>query len=256
MTIDKAKLHGSKIAGACTENDFYEYGENVARTAGFRPGEMWLAYEHTHDAGLKKTALEITDSFLNRIEKKIDVNHHDMGFLFSLSCILAYQLTGSDAGRRAAILAAGNLISRFVEKGQFIREWGDAGAVDNYRLIIDCFLNLPLLFRVSEITGDEKYAEVAKRHIKTASECLLREDGSTYYTFYFDLNGGHPLYGETAQGNRDGNAWGVCGAALAYKYTKSKKMPRALPPHCGIFPWSSAAKSCAVLGFRLHRPER
>lgn len=217
---------------------------------------MWLAYEHTHDAGLKKTALEITDSFLDRIEKKIDVNHHDRGFLFSLSCILAYQLTGSDAGRRAAILAAGNLISRFVEKGQFIREWGDAGAVDNYRLIIDCFLNLPLLFRVSEITGDEKYAEVAKKHIKTASECLLREDGSTYYTFYFDLNGGHPLYGETAQGNRDGNAWGVCGAALAYKYTKSKKMPRALPPHCGIFPWSSAAKSCAVLGFRLHRPER
>ena len=30
MTIDKAKLHGSKIAGVCTENDFYEYGENVA----------------------------------------------------------------------------------------------------------------------------------------------------------------------------------------------------------------------------------
>lgn len=225
MTIDKAKLHRSKIAGACTENNFYEYGENVAWTAGFRPGEMWLAYEHTHNAGLKKTALEITDSFLDRIEKKIDVNHHDMGFLFSLSCILAYQLTGSDVG-----------------------------AVDNYRLIIDCFLNLPLLFRVSEIAGDEKYAEVAKKHIKTASECLLREDGSTYHTFYFDLNDGHPLYGETAQGNRDGSAWGVCGAALAYKYTKSKKMPRALPPHCGIFPWSSDAKSCAVLGFRLHRP--
>lgn len=70
-----------------------------------------------------------------------------MGFLFSLSCILAYQLTGSDVG-----------------------------AVDNYRLIIDCFLNLPLLFRVSEIAGDEKYAEVAKKHIKTASECLLREN--------------------------------------------------------------------------------
>ena len=167
MTVEKVKKHKTKIAESCTVNNFYTYGENKWWTAGFWPGEIWLAYERTGDKKTEKYALEITQSFPDRIENKIDVNHHDMGFLFSLSCISAYQLTGSEAGKKAAVLAADNLISRFMEKGQFIQAWGDKGAPDNYRLIIDCFLNLPLLFRVSEITGDEKYAEVAKKHIKT-----------------------------------------------------------------------------------------
>ena len=54
---------------------------------------------------------------------------------------------------------------------------------------------------------------------------LIRDDNSTYHTYYFDNQTGAPLYGRTAQGNRDdsawarGQAWGVYGSALAYKYT-------------------------------------
>ena len=85
------------------------------------------------------------DSFLYRIENKIEVDHHDMGFLYSPSCVAAYKLTGSEKGRRAAILAADQLCTRFQEKGSFFQAWGPLGAKDNYRYIIDCLLNVPLL---------------------------------------------------------------------------------------------------------------
>ena len=93
-----------------------------------------------------------------------------MGFLYSPSCVAAYKLTGSEVGKRAALLAADNLMKRFHEKGQFFQAWGKIGDKDNYRLIIDCLMNMPLLFWASKVTGDKKYAEKAQAHIKTAME--------------------------------------------------------------------------------------
>ena len=79
---------------------------NVEWTTGFWTGVVWLAYELTKDEEFKKTGEVHVDSFLNRIQKKIDVNYHDMGFLYSLSCVAAYKLCGSEKGKEAAILAA------------------------------------------------------------------------------------------------------------------------------------------------------
>jgi unsaturated chondroitin disaccharide hydrolase len=53
----------------------------------------------------------------------------------------------------------------------------------------------------------------------------VREDYSTYHTFYFDPIDGKPLRGVTAQGYRNdsawarGQAWGIYGLALSYRYT-------------------------------------
>ena len=48
--------------------------------------------------------------------------------------------------KKAALMAADNLMERFQEKGRFFQAWGELGAKDNYRLIIDCLLNMPLRF--------------------------------------------------------------------------------------------------------------
>ncbi len=53
-------------------------------------------------------------------------------------------------------------------------------------MIIDCLLNLPLLYWATEATGDEKYADIARRHIDTSLKVVLREDHSTYHTYYFE----------------------------------------------------------------------
>ena len=108
-------------------HDIYPQCENNQWTCGFWPGEIWLSYERTGDEAFKKAALTLVDSFMYRIEHKIEVDHHDMGFLYSPSCVAAYKLTGSETGRKAAILAADQLCTRFQEKGEFFQAWGALG---------------------------------------------------------------------------------------------------------------------------------
>lgn len=207
---------------------FYEPTENVEWTTGFWTGTIWLAYEYTGEERYKKAAEVQVDSFLNRIQNKIDVNHHDMGFLFSLSCVAAYKLTGNETAKKAALMAADHLAERYREKGRFLQAWGNVGEASEYRLIIDCLLNLPLLYWASEVTGDARYAEMAENHIRTAMRCVLREDDSTYHTYFIDMETGEPAYGVTHQGNRNGSAWargqawGIYGIALSYRYLKDE----------------------------------
>lgn len=211
-------------------NNFYPKVINDHEwTTGFWTGQVWLAYEKLGDKKLKDTAEVEVESFYHRIVEKLGVAHHDMGFLYCPSCVAAYKLTGSEVGKKAAVLAAENLMGRFQETGQFFQAWGELGAKDNYRLIIDCLLNMPLLFWATKVTGDDNFANKAKAHIQTAMKCIIREDNSTYHTFFFDTETGNPIKGVTHQGYRDGSAWargqawGVYGAALAYKWIQDEE---------------------------------
>lgn len=220
-----------KFQNAYSEGNFYKPTGNENWTTGFWTGEIWLAYEYAlrNDAvnadKLKNSALIQVSSFLDRIENKRDVDHHDMGFLYSPSCVAAYKLVGSEEGKKAAILAADQLISRFQPKGEFIQAWGAMNDPGNYRFIIDCLLNLPLLYWASEETGDTKYAETAEKHIHTAVANVICENGSTWHTFFMNPVTGEPDHGATCQGYKDGSAWargqawGIYGMALAYRYT-------------------------------------
>lgn len=222
---ENLKEYTYKFPGSNSEKLFYPITENVEWTTGFCTGTYWLAYELTGDESFRRSAEIQVNSFYDRIKKKIDVEHHDMGFLYTPSCVAAYQLTGNERAKEAAILAADQLISRFQEKGEFIQAWGDLGAEDNYRLIIDCLLNLPLLYWASEVTGKETYRDIAIRHTRTSIRNLVRPDYSTYHTYFFCPETGEPVRGVTAQGYRDdsawarGQAWGIYGTALAYRYT-------------------------------------
>ncbi len=218
---------------AFSTDNFYDATGNVNWTTGFWTGQVWLAWEWAkrkgleREAGALKKAGEIQiDSFLDRINGKREVDHHDMGFLYSPSCVAGYKLIGSKKGREAAVKAADQLIGRFHPVGEFIQAWGPMDQPENYRFIIDCLLNLPLLYWASEETGDEKYREIAQKHIRTAIANVIREDYSTWHTFFMNMETGEPDHGATCQGYRDGSAWargqawGVSGTALAYRYTK------------------------------------
>ena len=210
-----------------SRNNFYPKSDNREWTTGFWTGEIWLAYERTGEAAFREAGTIQAESFLKRIRERVDVDNHDMGFLYTPSCVAAYRLTGNETAREAALLAADNLMGRFQEKGQFFQAWGQLGARDNYRLIIDCLLNMPLLFWASETTGDKRYREKAEAHIRTAMNCVIRPDHSTYHTYFFDPETGAPVKGVTHQGNRDGSAWsrgqawGIYGSALSYRIEKN-----------------------------------
>lgn len=214
---------------AYSENGFYQPTPNVNWTTGFWTGQLWLAYEWSRDDAFAKAGSIQAESFLKRIEDKVEVDHHDMGFLYSPSCVAAYKLAGDEIGKKAAIKAADQLISRFQPVGQFIQAWGPMNQPENYRFIIDCLLNLPLLYWASEETKDTKYRDIAEKHIHTAIANVIREDYSTWHTFFMNMETGEPDHGATCQGYRDGSAWargqawGVYGCALAYRYTKREE---------------------------------
>lgn len=217
---------GTRFPSSATRNQTYGVIDNIEWTDGFWTGLLWLCYEYTGDDAFKNLALKNVDSFLNRVEKRIELDHHDLGFLYSLSCVAGYKLTGSAEGRRAGLLAADKLMERFQEKGGFIQAWGELGARDNYRLIIDCLLNIPLLHWAFLETGKPVYRNAAMRHYEAACNNVIRDDASAYHTFYFDPETGEPLKGVTRQGYSDdsawarGQAWGIYGIPLNYRYVK------------------------------------
>lgn len=225
QVIRNLKDFTHEFVNAYSVNNFYQSIPNNYWTTGFWTGEIWLAFEHTGDERLKEAGEIQIDSFLHRIDEKIEVDHHDMGFLYTPSCVAGYKLIGSEKGKEAAVKAADQLISRFHEKGEFIQAWGSMNEADNYRLIIDCLLNLPLLYWATEETGDTKYKDIAEKHIHTTMNNVIREDYSTWHTFFFNPETGEPSHGATCQGYRDGSAWargqawGIYGCALAYRYT-------------------------------------
>ncbi|WP_291291975.1 glycoside hydrolase family 88 protein [Enterococcus sp.] len=214
----------------CPENDLYPLRENIGWTEGFWSGIIWLLFEETQKDYYKKLAYDIDQSFIERIQKQIVTDHHDLGFLFSLSTVAEYKLTGSALAKEASITAAETLLNRYWQKAGVIQAWGSANEPSQQgRMIMDCCMNLPLLYWASEETGDMKFSEAASNHIKNAADYLVREDASTYHTFYMDVETGQPKYGSTHQGFNDdscwarGQAWGVYGFALSYRYLKDPK---------------------------------
>lgn len=211
------------------DNVYGVMGNTGGWGTGFWTGILWHAYQLTGDEKYKEAALVQIPSYTKRIVEKIGVNHHDMGFVFTPSCVAAYKLAGNEEAKNAAIMAADHLCTRYHDLGKFIQAWGNVDDPASYRLIVDCLLNIPLLYWTAEVTGDKKYDEIAYNHFKTTIEVCCREDASTYHTYYFDVNTGKPLYGKTAQGANDesawarGQSWGSYGPLLTYIYKKDEK---------------------------------
>ncbi|TNK91735.1 glucuronyl hydrolase, partial [Mycoplasmopsis pullorum] len=218
---------GDSFQSPNTFSNIYKKMDNVEWTDGFWSGLVLLAYEYTKNPKYLDLAKKHVDSYYDRIVNKIEVNHHDMGFLYSLSCVAYYKLTKDEKAKEAALLAADNLASRYLDEAKFIKAWGNMNEEENYRLIVDCLLNIPLLYWASQNSNDLKrqnYYNIAIEHFNTSLHTVIREDGTTFHTYYFDPKTNQPLFGKTRQGYSDdscwarGQSWGVYGIPLTLKY--------------------------------------
>ena len=203
-------------------------------TTSFWPGMLWLAHDLTGEEAFLSAAASHVDSFRDRVDRGIDLDTHDLGFLYTLSCVAAWRRTGDEHARSAALAAADYLLTRVLEPAGIIQAWGDLeDPRQRGRTIIDSLMNTPLLFWASETTGDPRYAVAARRHAEQLREHILRPDNTTFHTYYWDIATGEPLRGETEQGSADdscwarGQAWGIYGFTLNYRYTGDASLLRA-----------------------------
>jgi beta-galactosidase len=206
-----------------TENGKWIFDDKPNWFSGFTSGELWHMYDMTGNPEFKRRALVHADTLLKYAS--LD-NTHDLGFIFYNSCVRAYQHTGITKYKDAAIQAARTLIKRYNKNGKFIRAWGKMGSADREGLmIIDTMMNLELLFWASLETGDDTFYDIAYRHAITCMNEHIRKDFSSYHVVEFDPNSGAVVKKHTHQGYADestwarGEAWGIYGFALAYRYT-------------------------------------
>lgn len=212
-------------------DEHYVLNDNTEWTAGFWSGILWLCTEYTQDQRFREAAVDSVDNFRRRMEQKIIFDHHDIGFLYSLSSKAQWIVEHDAAARKLTLEAADMLMKRWREDAGLIQAWGRKGDVNNGgRIIIDCLLNLPLLFWAYEQTNNEEYRRVAELHALKSRRFLVRGDDSSYHTFYFDQATGEAIRGGTHQGYNDGStwtrgqAWGIYGFALCSRYLQSAEM--------------------------------
>ncbi len=217
---------GDKFPAETCEKGRYKLTENVEWTTSFWTGQLWLAWELSGREEFRLAAEKQVRSFGHRITHRIDTDTHDLGFLYTLSCVSAWRLTGNRDARCFALHAAEALLERYSPTAQIIQAWGDLNDPDQHgRMIIDCNMNLPLLYWASEQTGDPRFAAAAQAHAHQAAKYIIRPDASTYHTYYMDTVSGEPRYGNTHQGYANdscwsrGQAWGIYGFLLTYHYT-------------------------------------
>jgi unsaturated chondroitin disaccharide hydrolase len=242
-TIDRnIEAFAERYPADATENGVYPVrrarhgypdGSHTGWTTAFWAGQLWLAYDLTHNPKYRQAGEVQVERFSDRLRSKIDLDHHDVGFLYTLSCVAAWRRAESYLARNTALEAADQLMTRFLPGAGVLQAWGGLDDTEQRgRTIVDSLMNLPLLYWTSEQTGDSRYASAATRHAEQVMTHMVRPDGSTYHTFYFDVDSGAPHYGRTHQGHRDestwsrGQAWAIYGFALAYRYTGDERFLR------------------------------
>lgn len=207
-------------------------------TNGFWAGILWQLYSVSKDERYAEIARYTENVLHDCLSEATGLATHDIGYLFLPSAVLDYRLTGDQAALNDATIAANLLAGRFNPMGNFIRAWdgktlpgfapGDPEMHTAGVAIIDCMLNLPLLYWASETTEDPRYRHIAMKHADTAMANFVREDGSVIHIVEFDPETGAYVDNFGRQGYQKGSAWargqswGLYGFTASYKHTQKQ----------------------------------
>lgn len=190
-------------------------------TNGFWAGMLWQMYHETKNPLFRDTARKTEEAFDLALERYEGL-HHDVGFMFLHTAVADYRLTGNERSRVRGLHAANLLAGRFNPIGNYIRAWNKD--MPGW-MIIDCLMNIPLLYWAGEESGDPRFAYIANQHAHTAMKVLQRPDGSCNHIAIFDPATGEQLEFPAGQGYASGSswsrgqAWAVYGFALAFLHT-------------------------------------
>lgn len=198
----------------------------TAWTSGFWGGLNYLLYNYTKNEDYLTTAKNC-EVLMDEGLKNFSRLHHDVGFQWHICSGAGYRLTGDEASKIRNFYAATMLSSRFVLSGGFIRAWNgkwrdlETGGLT----IIDCLMNIPLLYWASREFGDDRFKQIAMSHADMALRDHLRPDGSVNHIVEHDRATGECIktyggqgYGEGSSWSR-GQSWAVYGLVLSYIHT-------------------------------------
>lgn len=199
--------------------------------SGFFAGTLWYMYELTGDeywAEHARLHTEILD------EVQYLKWHHDVGFMINDSYGNGLRLKNIPGYKEVCINTAGSLSTRFRPGAGIIQSWNVDAGWQSQRgwtcpVIIDNMMNLELLYKATQFTGDSTYAKIATSHADKTLQNHFRPDWSCYHVVDYDPQTGEVLGKCTAQGYSDssawarGQAWALYGFTSAYRYTGDRR---------------------------------
>lgn len=197
-------------------------------TNGFWGGLMWQMHHRTGQEKYRQYA-QVCEKKLDACFDAFTALNHDVGFMWLPTAVANYRVTQNAESRKRALHAACLLAGRFNPAGNFLRAWDDLPEQDTRGwAIIDCMMNIPLLYWASAETGDPRFAQMAVRHANTVQDSFVRPDGSVCHIVEFDPVTGTRLRSHGGQGYGHGSAWtrgqgwALYGFALSYRYTQNE----------------------------------
>jgi len=222
----RISIPGTNRYQFCTEDEW---------VASFWPGQLWLAYSLTGQSQFKNSA-RMRRAYMQSVLERPDWHDHDLGFLFSLTCVADYKLTGDQHARTMALRAADFLAARRRQPMRFVMCWNpmqrdtpEFAAQKPGTLNIDSMQAMALLFWAGRETGQASLTDIANMHLETSAQYLVRDDYSSYHAYEFDPSTGAPVKGFTHQGlNHEscwsrGQSWAIHGFAQSYLSTGNTK---------------------------------
>jgi unsaturated chondroitin disaccharide hydrolase len=184
---------------------------------GFLTGMLWIFAGRSQDPWFRQQA----EAYSLRLEgRKADRGTHDVGFVLEPSWGRWYDLEPSDRARDVLIEGGRTMALRLQPAAGYLSTWVDPGST-----FIDVMMNVGIIFRAAQFSGDDALREVALRHCRTSIRYLQRGDGSTAHEGWFDTETGEFLRTATHQGWRAdsswarGQAWAIYGFTTAYQHT-------------------------------------
>ena len=231
----KLSLISERSRNICAPDGLDENGRHYNRdprgwTSGFFGGLNAMLYEYTKKEGYLLTAKR-QEELLDEALMDFAELHHDVGFMWHLLSGALYNITGDEKSKNRNLHAAASLFSRFVPSGGFIRAWNgpwDERNVGNWT-IIDCLMNLPILYWASDVLGDDRFKQIAQAHADMALVDHLRADGSVVHIVEHDRETGEVLKTYGGQGIAEGSswsrgqAWALYGFVISYKHTGDER---------------------------------
>ena len=189
--------------------------------SGFFPGVLWMLYEDTGNAEMRRFA----EMYTERVEPaKRMKNTHDLGFMLYNSFGQGYRLTGNKHYLDVINEGTQSLLTRWNEKIGVMKSW-QSSARWQYPVIIDNMMNLEMLCFMSREFSDRKYERIAEKHAQTTIKNHFRDDFSTFHVVSYDTITCQPHAKNTSQGFSDdsswarGQAWGFYGFTMMYRET-------------------------------------
>ena len=209
------------------KNGALETSDSYFWTSGFYPGTLWYLYEYTGDEQLKEMASKMSD----RVEiQKYNKDNHDVGFMINCSFGNKYRLLGDTSCRDIITTTARSLSTRYRSAVGCTRSWSHPGTLHwQFPVIIDNMMNLELLCRATEFSGDKRFYDMAISHADKTMENHFRPDYSCYHVVNYDTISGNALQKCTWQGYSDesvwsrGQSWALYGYTMMYRETKQPR---------------------------------